>query len=31
MNWQNTEVDNAVKSLETERDPQKAKALKQTV
>ncbi|MDH2997360.1 ABC transporter substrate-binding protein [Pasteurellaceae bacterium LFhippo2] len=31
MNWQNATVDNALQQLETERDPQKAKALKQTV
>ena len=31
MNWQNATLDNALTQLETERDPQKAKALKQTV
>lgn len=31
MNWQSTEVDNAIKALETERDPQKAVVLKQTI
>ncbi|OOH89852.1 ABC transporter substrate-binding protein [Pasteurellaceae bacterium 15-036681] len=31
MNWQNATVDQALHQLETERDPQKAKALKQTV
>lgn len=31
MNWQNKDVDNAVKALETEQDTQKAKLLKQTI
>ncbi|TCT13916.1 peptide/nickel transport system substrate-binding protein [Bibersteinia trehalosi] len=31
MNWQNSELDNAVKALETERSPEKAKALKQQI
>ncbi|MGX2966483.1 ABC transporter substrate-binding protein [Ursidibacter sp. B-7004-1] len=31
MNWSNSTLDNALQQLETERDPQKAKALKQTV
>lgn len=31
MNWQNAQLDQALEQLETERDPQKAKALKQTV
>ena len=31
MNWQNATVDQSLHQLETERDPQKAKALKQTV
>lgn len=31
MNWQNSELDNAVKALETERNAEKAKALKQQI
>lgn len=31
MNWQNQDVDNAIKALETEQDPQKIKALKQSI
>lgn len=31
MNWQNSELDNAVKALETERNVEKAKALKQQI